>query len=241
MFEQFFQNLPPEAFDYFTRLLIAALLGALLGLERDIHGRAAGLRTHLLVSLGAAAFMILSEIVASSGHQLTIVGTRVSDPGRIAAQIVSGIGFLGAGAILKEGFTITGLTTASCLWVAAAIGMASGAEQYIVAFLVTILALAGLVVFKYIDKLLPNNAYRSLTLVTDIETDPSQIIDLVKDQHIKIVYFDQYRNYVEKSATLRFAIKIFHKGKADKFCHSLVKTVEQSGIPLKSLRWDHRE
>ena len=236
-----FQNLPPEAFDYFTRLLVAGLLGALLGLERDIHGRAAGLRTHLLVSLGAAAFMIMSEIVASSGHQLTIVGTRVSDPGRIAAQIVSGIGFLGAGAILKEGFTITGLTTASCLWVAAGIGMASGAEQYIVAFLITFLALAGLVVFKFLDRLLPNNAYRSLTLVTDIETDPSQIIDLIKNNNIKIVYFDQHRNYVEKTTTLRFAIKIFHKGKADKFCHSVVQTVERAGVPLKSLRWDHRD
>lgn len=237
----FFNNIPPEATGYFIRLLVAALLGALLGLERDIHGRAAGLRTHLLVSLGSAAFMIMSEIVASNGHMLTTTGMRVSDPARIAAQIVSGIGFLGAGAILKEGFTITGLTTASCLWVAAGIGMASGAEQYVVAILITTLALAGLVIFKFIDKLLPNNAYRSLTVVTHLDIDPSQIVDLIKHQQIKIVYFDQYRNYEDKLNTMRFAIKIFHRGKADKFCHSVVKAIEAAGFPLKSLRWDHRE
>lgn len=236
-----FQTLPPEMMDYFLRLLVAALLGALLGLERDIHGRAAGLRTHLLVSLGAAAFMVMSEIVASSGHMMTTTGMRVSDPARIAAQIVTGIGFLGAGAILKEGFTITGLTTASCLWVAAGIGMAAGAEQYYVALVLTAIALAGLLIFKYIDKLLPNNAYRSLTIVTSIETDHSRVFDLIKDQRIKIVYFDQHRNYEEHQATLRFAIKIFHKGKADKYCHSVVKALEESGMPLKSLRWDHRE
>ena len=87
--------------DLVIRLCLAALLGGILGLERERHGRPAGLRTHLLVSLGASAFMILSPLVASMGQGLP------RDPGRIAAQIVSGIGFLGAGAIVKEGVTIS--------------------------------------------------------------------------------------------------------------------------------------
>ncbi len=110
--------------DLMIKLAVATLLGGILGLEREIHGRPAGLRTHLLVSLGAAAFMVMSPLVASMSKDFQ------GDPGRIAAQIVTGIGFLGAGAIVKEGINIRGLTTAACLWVAAAIGMASGAGLY---------------------------------------------------------------------------------------------------------------
>ena len=97
--------------DLIIRMLLASLLGGLIGLERDLHGRAAGLRTHLLVSLGAAVFTILSELVSRNS-----AGTGImTDPGRIAAQIVTGIGFLGAGVIIKEGVNVRGLTTAACL------------------------------------------------------------------------------------------------------------------------------
>ena len=103
---------------YAARLLLAAFLGALVGLERELHDHPAGMRTHLLVSLGSAGFTVLSIAMAQGPG---------ADPTRIAAQIVSGIGFLGAGAILKEGATIRGLTTAASLWSVAAVGMAAGA------------------------------------------------------------------------------------------------------------------
>ena len=90
--------------NFIFALCIAAVLGGILGFEREIHGRPAGLRTHLLVSLGSAAFMLLSPYVADMGKGLP------TDPGRIAAQIVTGIGFLGAGAIVKEGISVRGLT-----------------------------------------------------------------------------------------------------------------------------------
>ena len=108
---------------YLVRVLMASLLGAAIGLERDIHGRAAGLRTNMLVSLGAAIFTIVSEGVALSFSGK--IGDTVlrADPGRIAAQIVTGIGFIGAGAVIKSGFSIRGLTTAACIWVSAAVGM----------------------------------------------------------------------------------------------------------------------
>ncbi|MEN6370621.1 MAG: MgtC/SapB family protein [Armatimonadota bacterium] len=99
------------------RLLLAVVLGGLIGLEREAHGRPAGLRTHILVSLGAALFTIISQ---------SYTGAR-SDPSRIASQIVSGIGFLGAGTIIRQGSIIRGLTTAASLWTTAAIGMAVGA------------------------------------------------------------------------------------------------------------------
>src|SRR5919106_2515279 len=107
---------------YALRLLLAAVLGACVGLEREIHEHPAGMRTHLLVSLGAAGFTVLSIAGFPS------VG---ADPARVAAQIVTGIGFLGAGAILKEGATIKGLTTAASLWVVASIGMAAGAGAWV--------------------------------------------------------------------------------------------------------------
>jgi putative Mg2+ transporter-C (MgtC) family protein len=104
--------------DLALRLVEAAALGALIGLEREIHDHPAGMRTHLLVAVGAAAFTVLSIFAFPA------IG---ADPARVAAQIVTGVGFLGAGAILKEGATIRGLTTAASLWAVAAVGMAAGA------------------------------------------------------------------------------------------------------------------
>ena len=117
--------------DLAVRMLIAAALGAAIGLEREIHEHPAGMRTHLLVSLGSAIFTVLS-IYGFEGVGQGNVSPTV-DPTRIAAQVVSGIGFLGAGAILKYGTSIRGLTTAASLWTAAAIGMAAGAGEWLIA------------------------------------------------------------------------------------------------------------
>jgi putative Mg2+ transporter-C (MgtC) family protein len=117
--------------DFAIRMLIAAILGAAIGLEREIHEHPAGMRTHLLVSLGSAIFTVLSIYGFQGVGQGNVAATV--DPTRIAAQVVSGIGFLGAGAILKYGTSIRGLTTAASLWTAAAIGMAAGAGEWLIA------------------------------------------------------------------------------------------------------------
>jgi len=116
--------------DLSVRLLVAAGLGLAIGFEREIHGHPAGLRTHMLVALGSALFTVLSikGFLGESGP-----GVAAVDPTRIAAQIVSGIGFLGAGAILKDGIVIRGLTTAASLWATSAVGMAAGAGEYLLA------------------------------------------------------------------------------------------------------------
>jgi putative Mg2+ transporter-C (MgtC) family protein len=120
---------------YAIRLIIAAALGALIGLEREIHDHPAGMRTHLLVSVGSAGFTVLS---------IAAFPAPGADPARIAAQIVTGIGFLGAGAILKEGATIRGLTTAASLWATAAVGMAAGAGAWITALSITVIVIVSL-------------------------------------------------------------------------------------------------
>src|SRR5258706_6014067 len=111
-----------------VQIVVAAALGAIIGAEREIHGHPAGIRTHMLVSLGSAIFTIMSI----HGFGQDVDPTR-SDPTRIAAQIVSGIGFLGAGAILKDGIVIRGLTTAASLWATSAVGLAAGAGEYVIA------------------------------------------------------------------------------------------------------------
>ena len=115
--------------DWITRLVVAALLSGLVGFERETRQKAAGLRTHMLVGLGAALF--------------TLVGAYAlgGDPARVAAQIVTGVGFLGAGAIFRDGATVRGLTTAAGLWAVAAIGMATGAGLIAGAISATVVAL----------------------------------------------------------------------------------------------------
>src|SRR5947207_11364437 len=136
------------------RLSLAAVLGGMIGFERELREREAGLRTHLLVSLGAALFTLVS---AYGFRDFVTGGSRSTvDPTRIAAQIVTGIGFLGAGAIIRQGMSVRGLTTAATLWIAAAIGMACGAGYYTAAAITTVVVLATLwplrlVARRYLD------------------------------------------------------------------------------------------
>jgi putative Mg2+ transporter-C (MgtC) family protein len=134
--------------DIVLRLGVAAGLGAAIGVERELRDREAGVRTHLLVCLGSALFTIVS---AYGFREFTAEGATV-DPTRIAAQIVTGIGFLGAGAIIREGLSVRGLTTAGSLWIVAAIGMAAGAGYYwpaVVGAALTVFALGPLRMLAY--------------------------------------------------------------------------------------------
>ena len=113
------------------RLLLAAGLGGAIGVEREIHKRPAGLRTNILIAVGSALFTALSIEIARTG------GT----PDRISAQIVTGVGFLGAGAILRSGRSVHGMTTAATIWVNAAVGMAAGAGEFLMATMTTVITL----------------------------------------------------------------------------------------------------
>ena len=129
-----------ETVELVLRLTLAGVLGALIGAEREYRAKVAGTRTHLLVALGAALMMLVSKYGFGG----------IGDPGRVAAQIVSGIGFLGAGAIMVHRQAVHGLTTAAGIWVAAGIGMATAAGLYTLAIATTVLSLVGLEVFGII-------------------------------------------------------------------------------------------
>jgi len=134
--------------EFVLRIFVAALLGGIIGLEREYRAKEAGFRTHFLVALGSALFMIVSaygfeDVVLLPGHRL--------DVSRVAAQVVSGIGFIGAGTIIfhKSENVVRGLTTAAGVWVVAAIGLACGGGMYVLSIAATILVLAGLEAFNY--------------------------------------------------------------------------------------------
>jgi len=230
-------NILLKSWHIFIRILIAGMLGGILGIERDIHGRQAGLRTHLLVSAGSALFFILSTHIASFDVTVPAGFTKVTDPGRIAAQIVTGIGFLGAGVILKEGFTVVGLTTSACLWISAAIGMASGAGLYGIAAGTTLLALFSLTLLRRFERLFPRDTYRNLMIAIPIHKNVNRIIDEVKCREITITSVEVERDYETQTTIIRMALRLVYRGNADTFCHKIIENLEQSHSSIKSIKW----
>lgn len=145
-----------EYIEIFIRILSALLLGFVIGLEREMTNKYAGLRTNILVCLGACIFTIISiygfPTFADGDNVIVSQATGVRDTARIAAQVVTGIGFIGGGTVLRHGATVFGLTTAATLWIAASIGMACGAGMYVVAMVGTFVAILTLVSVRVFEK-----------------------------------------------------------------------------------------
>ncbi len=152
--------------DMVLRLVVALVLGSLIGMERETHGRPAGLRTHVLVCMGSTLFTIASYVMAGPQRPLG----PINDPARIAAQIVTGIGFLGAGTIIHQGSIVRGLTTAASIWVVAAIGLAVGIgtpTMMGLAAVASVLVIATLYLMGKLDRyLLSSHGERHLTIST---------------------------------------------------------------------------
>jgi putative Mg2+ transporter-C (MgtC) family protein len=168
--------------DLLGRLALAVLLGGVVGLEREFHGKPAGLRTNILICVGAALLMELSRAVAATAT----VGP--ADPGRIAAQVVSGIGFIGAGTILVLRGSVVGLTTAATLWVVAAIGLAVGARAYVPAIGTTVLVVITLVFLGSIEDFIFS---RRTAVDLEVTTDPSaevleSVVTRLEEEGLKV-------------------------------------------------------
>jgi putative Mg2+ transporter-C (MgtC) family protein len=136
----YWQTLGPQMVEFLPKALLAIVCGGIIGIEREIKSKPAGFRTNILICLGSMLFMWLSEKVAQGA-----VGDRPADPGRIAAQVVAGVGFLGAGTIILARGRVVGLTSAAMIWVVAAVGMSIGAGYGAIALLTTVLILLVLV------------------------------------------------------------------------------------------------
>ncbi|HEY7149574.1 MAG TPA: MgtC/SapB family protein [Gaiellaceae bacterium] len=161
------------------RVVLAGIFGGAIGAEREIREREAGLRTHMLVSIGAALFTLVSAYGFSDFHFSNASGITY-DPTRIAAQVVTGIGFLGAGAIIRQGLSVRGLTTAASLWVVAAIGIATGAGYYSAAVITTVVVLVSLwplriIAFRLFERIRPGE------LRLEVELQPSESASILLD------------------------------------------------------------
>jgi putative Mg2+ transporter-C (MgtC) family protein len=170
-----------------VQIAVAAGLGAAVGLERELGAQPAGLRTHMLVCLGSAIFTLAG------------VGLAGSDPTRIAAQVVTGIGFLGGGAILREGATVRGLTTAASLWLTAAIGLAVGLRVWFAAVVATVFGLLVLWLMKYFEReVLPRRRVLEIVLTLEanapldqVEANVQRILKRSKVQRVSYTHDEQ--------------------------------------------------
>lgn len=176
------------------RLALAGLFGGIIGLEREIRAKEAGVRTHFVVALGSALFMIISQF-AFEGRQ--------HDAARVAAQVVSGIGFIGAGVIIFQKNVVRGVTTAAGLWVAAAIGLACGGGMYIVAISATLLTVICLETMNFLHRRYDEKQV-TMTLTSDKEEDIFTVLDAFKKDKIKV---DSY-SYSKGKVQISFRIKM---------------------------------
>ncbi|MEW5827094.1 MAG: MgtC/SapB family protein [Candidatus Bipolaricaulota bacterium] len=161
------------------KLLVSVILGGLVGLERQAHGRAAGLRTHILVSLGATLTMIVTQSF-----------TQAIDPGRAVAGILTGIGFLGAGVIVKSNEIVRGLTTAACIWFVATLGILVGQSMHVVAALSTALSLAILTLLSWFSSKIPSVSYHTVVVrsaTRDVEALDSSCREMFAAQGFRII------------------------------------------------------
>lgn len=182
-----------------VRLLLAVVLGGLVGLERQIHGRPAGLRTHILVCLGSALVMVLT---ASFGPEV--------DPGRAVAGIVTGVGFLGAGVIVKSKEIVRGLTTAACIWFVAALGVAVGQGLYVVALSSTAIGLVVLTLLARFAHHLPNVSYHVVQLqgrVDDLDRIEAESCRCLASLGYRVVGLSVLLNVEQDSAALTLRLR----------------------------------
>jgi len=175
------------------RLCLAGLLGGIVGLEREVNSQPAGLRTHMIVALGSCLIMLVSI-------QMGAMNPNRGDPGRIAAQVVAGVGFLGAGAIMRSGLSVRGLTTAACLLTVAAIGLAVGCGYWLAAVVTTCLTLLSLTVFQKVERRFSKGKSRRRFIVQakDSATLVSQLEGILQQANIGIQELDLQRDLVEK-------------------------------------------
>lgn len=197
--------------DIVLRLFLGTLLGGVIGFERESHGRPAGFRTHLLVCLASVLIMIVSE----EYYHLASVNPdfiRI-DPARIAAGAITGVGFLGAGVIIKSGFTVQGLTTAACLWIVSAIGLSVGAGLYTPAVISTIISVLALWSLRRIERSMPSLIFKHLTVIATTPDVEQQMEAVISDMKIRIVNIEyEYDSAVTET---RLIMTISKKRKFD--------------------------
>lgn len=189
----------------FVRLLVGFLLGAIIGVERQARRREAGLRTFTLICLGSTLAMLLSIWIPQ-----TYPNFLNGDPGRIAAQVLTGIGFLGAGAIIQSHGSVYGLTTAACIWVVAVIGLAVGAGMFLPAVIVTLLTVSILISLEQLEKkMMLSGVNKMLTIVcSSSDPDLKKIRETILAYKVYIISASYEYDYEKNTSTLMYKVNV---------------------------------
>ncbi len=212
-----------------VRLLISFLLGAVIGSERQMRRREAGLRTFTLICLGSTLAMLLSIWVPQIYPDFLN-----GDPGRIAAQVLTGIGFLGAGAIMQSHGSVYGLTTAACIWVVAVIGLAVGAGMFLPAIVATLLTFSVLVSLERLEKRMMLSGVNKMLTITCATSDPDlkKIRETILSHRVYIVSSSYEYNYKENTSMLMYKVSVNVKSSYSKLFNSIREVCDVSQIKI---------
>lgn len=214
------------------KLLLSAFLGGLIGLERELHARAAGLRTHILVAIGSTLIMMVSNYIFLIYQDQTTSSVVRLDPARIAAMTITGIGFLGAGTIIQSKEIVRGLTTAACLWVIAAVGLAVGCGFYLPAVLTSLIALIALYLLHSLEDFLKKDWYRKLLVITDDGDRFSAIEQVLAGNKITILKVGLDTDTIQRKTTYYIDIKM----KKDLSDFNISRELVKTGV-IRRVRW----
>ena len=212
------------------RLILAALLSGAVGFEREFHGRAAGFRTHILLCVGSTLIMLTSM------HIFDLYSPKISpDPARIAAGVITGIGFLGAGTIMHAKSTVRGLTTAASLWVVAGVGLAVGSGFYFGAVVTTVLTIITLMFFSRLEHtMIRKDWYKTIVIETKEGVDQLKAIrGLIEERKSEITDFEVDRARDGVNMMLRIGLKLYKIRTADQLIDDLAHL---DGV--KHVKWE---
>ena len=212
------------------RLMLAALLSGAVGFEREFHGRAAGFRTHILLCVGSTLIMLTSM------HIFDIYSSKISpDPARIAAGVITGIGFLGAGTIMHSKSAVRGLTTAASLWVVAGIGLAVGSGFYFGSIVTTVLTIVTLMFFSRLEQtMIRKDWYKTIVIETKEGVDQLRAIRaLIEDRKSEITDFEVDRARDGVNMMLKIGLKLYQIRTADQLIDDLAHL---DGV--KHVKWE---
>ncbi len=217
------------------KLLIAAFLGGIIGWERERRGRPAGLRTHILVCIGVTLMMVVSEHIFERYKTFAADSIIRVDPARIAAQVVTGIGFLGAGTIMRFRTTVRGLTTAASLWVVAGIGLAIGSSCYMPAIITTILALIALLWLPRFERDIKRDKYKTLRLcISGSEPNFGSILDILKNNSMEFQFYGFEKDLVKNEVLYNINVRYKDEASVPKVSDEIARSIKE----VQRLGWE---
>lgn len=217
------------------KLLIATVLGGIIGWERERRGRPAGLRTHILVCIGVTLMMVVSEHIFHRYKTFAADSIIRVDPARIAAQVVTGIGFLGAGTIMRFKTTVRGLTTAASLWVVAGIGLAVGSSCYVPALLTTFLALFALFFLPLFEREIKRDTYGTLKVSMSVsEPNFTSLLEILKRNSMELQHYEFERDLSKNEVHYTINVKYKDDTLVSKVCDEVTRSIKE----VNKLGWE---